>query len=194
MNKESKKKASIMITALILFTFISTILLVIYVYSSNNFKQAKRQEENLHAYFLSYSGCELAYSALLDEFRALGPSAKWENFVAEFADSTSSTVQNHKMIISLDSKFTESGYQATDIISESGGTADKSLLRDFQDSCILVSVSLVPLSTTDEGEKDYKGYLRVEAIGKTGIGTTFPGYSKQYLYVDPKNVDKVYWR
>lgn len=198
MKKVNKSKASLLVSALIIFTFISTVLLMLYMYSSNNLKQAKLQEENMHAYFLAYSGCEIAYRALLDEYEdwKKGKTAnKWEEFVKEFDDS--GVINNHKICITSDTSYKDadfSGYSNTNFVGPMGGTYDPKIVEAFDNSAIFIKVDRVTDSNMLSGESGYKKYIRIESVAKTGISSTFPGLSKKYLYIDTINSGKIYWR
>ncbi len=75
------KKGAALVTVVVIFLFVSIVAMVVYNYSVNNLQQAKKQEENIRAYYLAYSGCEMAYAALLKE-----ASGTWGEYVKKLGD------------------------------------------------------------------------------------------------------------
>lgn len=63
----NKRQGSALAFVLIIFLVISILTSSILFIFNNNLKQAKRQQDSFEAYYLAYSGAELAYAALLTE-------------------------------------------------------------------------------------------------------------------------------
>lgn len=64
--KLKNRQGSALVFILIAFLIISILSTSIINLFSNNLKQAKYQQDSLQAYYLAYSGAELAFAALLD--------------------------------------------------------------------------------------------------------------------------------
>ncbi len=77
---KGKRQGSILIAVLCIFVLVSAFALIVYNYAMNNLQQAKIQEENMRAYYLAYSGCEMAYAALVQE-----SGGKWEHYLSGFS-------------------------------------------------------------------------------------------------------------
>lgn len=202
MKKVNKSKASLLVAVLIVFSFISTVVLIIYTYASNTTKHAKIQEEGLHAYYLAYSGCEIAYEALLREAEALtlshGDASKWEKFTEMFLTPTSAFKNKHAVCISYEGKKTEPGYpnNAEFRMSKFGFPKKElsELLLPLKDSVILIKVTRVSPSSPPPGEEQYPGFIRIESKVKKAEGTAFAATATKYLYIDPVINTKIYWR
>lgn len=198
-----KSRASLMVSALILLVFISTIILLLTTYAANNLKHAKIQEEGLHAYYLAYSGCEIAYQALMKEADP-SPSTggagvnNWELLAQKFVSPSAAFLDRHKVCVSYDGTKTEAGYnnKAKFELSKPGtsGQPLSQLLAELEDSLILIEVTRVPDSTSVEEEQPYKGYIRIKSQAKTNLSSAFPGVATKYLYIDSKNKGKFFWR
>lgn len=65
--KLRKRKGSILAFILIILVIVSLLGTSILSLFSTNLKQAKQQQDSLQAYYLAYTGVELAYAALLDD-------------------------------------------------------------------------------------------------------------------------------
>ncbi len=63
----NKRQGSAYAFVLVVFLIISIIGSSILFIFNNNLKQAKRQQDSLEAYYLAYSGVEMAYAALLSK-------------------------------------------------------------------------------------------------------------------------------
>ena len=63
----NKRQGSALAFVLIIFLIVSVLTSSILFIFNNNLKQAKRQQDSLEAYYLAYSGAELAYTALQTE-------------------------------------------------------------------------------------------------------------------------------
>lgn len=60
-NETGGTLAFVVILLMVLSVLVASVLLLF----NNNLKQAKLQEDNMEAYYLAYSGVEMAYAALL---------------------------------------------------------------------------------------------------------------------------------
>ena len=67
MKFNNNRQGSALAFVLIIFLVLSILTLSILFIFNNNLKQAKRQQDSIEAYYLAYSGAELAYTALLTE-------------------------------------------------------------------------------------------------------------------------------
>lgn len=191
-----KRSASILISALAIFILISTIGLLVYTYSSHNLKQAKEQEEKMHAYFLAYAGCEIAYAALDKEYKDFKPTdvnAKWQEYALQFEPTNTAFLNQHKFIISMNEEFKESGYISTPWQKHSGPNLVESDFPELKNTAILFKIDKVP-DDADGLEEQYRGFIRIESIGKNGIGSSNSVEAKKFLYIDAKNFSKIFWR
>lgn len=195
MKQFHKKRASLLISALAIFMVISTFVLIIYTLNMTNFKQAKSQEENIHAYYLARSACEMAWQSLYDKSTEVAGKG-WEDLCKEIATGDPMTLNQYKFCISYDGTATEPGYPHHSKFEAPTGSGGLSADMDaaLKNSIILLEVSSVPMTVTNEDEKQYRGFLRIVATGRTGVGTGFIGVAKTVLYVDPKNRFKMYWK
>lgn len=195
-------KASLLVSVLIIFVFLTTIVLVVYVYSTTNLSHAKIQEEGLHAYYLAYSGCELAYEGLKKEAEDIPYSStktKWTALADKFSSTTDSTFLNkHKVSISYEGKKTHPDYPTrTEFWLEKSGKTSKplsELLLEFKDDLILIEVTRVSKSAPPHGEEQYAGYIRIESIGIKYYKTASEVRATKILYIDPNNENKFFWR
>lgn len=203
MNLNKKNKASLLVSVIVIFTFMTTVVLIIFSYSSNTIKHAKIQEQSLHAYYLAYSGCEIAYDALLKEAEALPLSSgessdKWKKLADMFDTPSQSFKDKHTVCISYEGKKTEPGYPTnTEFRLTSSGTSGKnlgSLLLPLKDAVILIKVTKVSVSSPPPEENDYKGFIRIESKVKKAEETAFAATATKYLYIDPIINTKLYWR
>lgn len=63
----NKRQGSALAFVLVIFLVISILVSSILYIFNNNLKQAKRQQDSIEAYYLAYSGAELAYAALMTD-------------------------------------------------------------------------------------------------------------------------------
>lgn len=159
----------------------------------------------MRAHFLAHSGCELARAALVKEYFYVEPpggvmppsKTKWEIFVEKFSSIPADTafMDKHSVCMSLDGTVEEPGYKTKAKFQPEDGSVLTSEVKDLlSDVLILIKVTRVSDTPTDAEEEQYKGFLRVEAIGRTGLDGGFKGEGKCYLYIDSKNQNKMYWR
>lgn len=196
MRRLNKRKGSLLVSVLAIFVLISMFALLIYTLSSTNLKQAKRQEENMHAYYLAYSACELSYSALStksdnDYTISGGKPSKWEQLLNDFKTKGSSFTNAFKVCLSLNGTISETGYNK---VGFEGSSAIKNTLDTLKDAKVLIDVSIVPETTTDGIDSEYKGYLKIEAKAYTGLNSSLKGENTKRLFVDPKVKSRFYWR
>lgn len=201
MKRLRKNKASLMVSALVIFSFISVTVLLIYVYSSNTFKQARSQEENLHVYYLAFSGCEIAYQALQQEAEMLysgKPDEKWEKLSKKFKSADPAFQNKHTTCISFDGTAEVAGYanKTRFKLAKSGktGMPVSELLSELKDAVILLKVTRVPDVSPPVGEEQYPGFIRIESIAKRSKGSDDSSGVAKYLYIDPINRKKIYWK
>lgn len=82
MRRRKNRKGSVMVAVLCIFVLVAAFSLIIHSYALNNLQQAKVQEETMRAYYLAYSGCEMAYAALVKD-----SGGAWESYVSSFPNS-----------------------------------------------------------------------------------------------------------
>lgn len=75
--KLKKRRGSVLVFVLIIFLVVSIITSTVIFIFNNNLKQAKHQQDRMEAYYLAYSGAELAYAALNEN------KSKLDNLVAD---------------------------------------------------------------------------------------------------------------
>ena len=88
-----KRRGSVLVFVLIIFLVVSIITSTVIFILNNNLKQAKHQQDRMEAYYLAYTGAELAYAALnenktkLDKLVA-DPTSKEETKDISFGNGT----------------------------------------------------------------------------------------------------------
>lgn len=196
-----KHRASLLVSALVIFTFLTTIVLVIFTYANTNLNHAKRQEEGIHAYYLAYSGAEMAYEALKKEAEGLPGkdfTEKWMALADGFYSSADANfLARHKVSVSFEGKRSFPGYQSREFSMKEKGATSKDLshlLSDFRDAMVLIEVTRLPEKSLPSGEEQYPGFLRIESTGIKAQETGFEGRATKLLYIDPANHNKIYWK
>lgn len=199
MMNTHKHRASLLVSALVIFTFLTTIVLVIFTYANTNLNHAKRQEEGIHAYYLAYSGAEIAYASLKleaeDIVLASSDRSKWEKLADKFSDL--SFLSKHKVCISYDGKKSFSGYQTKEFQRLKRGTSGleaSQLLKELEDAYILIEVTKLPATGLAPEEAQYPGFIKVVSTAVKAEGTKFESRATKLLYIDPVIDDKVYWK
>lgn len=176
---KGKRRGSVLIAVLCIFILVSAFALIVYSYSMSNLNQAKIQEENMHAYYLAYSGCELTYALLIEEAKdktgVPKPEDKWEEFVKSFGPERSVCI-------------TQSG---TEI--EPGYVLKASLPNMGENRKLLLRISKLS-NSPPHSEINFANHIKIEAIGRTNIGGKYQGERTKYLYIDPKTSNQVFWR
>lgn len=202
MKALSKYKASLLVSTLIILTFILTIFLLVYTYASNNLQHAKKQEEGLHAYYLAYSGAEIALESLKNEANDLvlvgSESSKWAKLAEYFKTPPDANfLPRHKVSISYEGKLSEPGYVGKEFQRDQSGKTGKELselLLEMKDAIILIEVTRVSETYYTPEEEDYKGFIRIRSTAKKALNSGFEGMATKFLYVDPNNPNKYFWK
>lgn len=150
---KGERRGSALIIVLCFFVIISTFALIIFRLSMGNTNQAKIQEEDMRAYYLAYSGCEMAYAALVQA----ASGQKWEKYVSSFGTEMKTLKK-----------------------------ADLDILGDKDE--IVIQVEKAPDSS------GFKGWLQIAASATSNKDSRFAGEKVKYLYVNPKDHLKLFWK
>lgn len=172
MRRRKNRKGSVMIASLCIFLLVATFALIISQLSLNNLKQAKLQEENMHAYYLAYSACEVTYVALVEQNKS-----NWKNFVSSLSTTPKA---EHKLYFTTTGS-TESGYKSVEMKQ----------LREHED--VKLQITKVP-DPPKSYESEFKGWLKISAVGRTFVNGRFSGEKMKNLYVHPDNYSNHFWR
>lgn len=191
MRRRKNRKGSVLVAVMCIFVLISAFAIIIFQYSMNNLQQAKIQEENMRAYYLAYSGCELTYVALTQRaMTEVGTSPvfdtrdkRWAEFVKNRLSSISGTSTTNPFSIC----FSKNG------VGEAGYTETVTLPEIGDSEKILVRASIVETSPP-EFEREVEGWIRIEAIGRTNIGGKYAGEKTKYLYINPQEAGRIFWK
>jgi type II secretory pathway component PulK len=85
-NKISNKNGSAIVYVLFIFLIIVIFSTIVITLFDNNLKQATREEKSIEAYYLAYSGNQMAFTALIDNDNELFDQIK-DGSVSSFSES-----------------------------------------------------------------------------------------------------------